>query len=199
MDEDVMEAASRWREERYRERLARIGLPTRYAGATDPRAASLASALASGDASGLYVYGSVGSGKTWLACAVLREAARRDGCQPRAFGAVSMLSALREGFDGRGGVTMGELRSADVLLVDDLDKPKPTAWSLEALFDLFDSRSACGRPTVVTANSDLAGLRARLAPVDPVLADAICDRVRGGALPVLLTGGSRRGWADAQR
>ena len=106
MEKELEGEVSRWREERYRERLSRIGIPSRYASAEDGMAPRLAERLVSGGATGLYVYGDVGSGKTYLACAVLREAARRERYQPRAFGAVSMLSSLKASYDGRPGVTV---------------------------------------------------------------------------------------------
>lgn len=197
MEKELEDEVSRWREERYRERLSRIGIPTRYADATDARAEELAERLVSGGATGLYVYGDVGSGKTWLACSVLRRAARRERYQPRAFGAVSMLSSLRASYDGKQGVTVEELERADMLLVDDLDKPRFTPWALETLYEVVNARVENGRPTIVTANSDMGGLVERLSAGDPVLAEAICDRLVGGAIAVRMDGESRRRWADA--
>lgn len=189
---------SRWREERYRERLSRIGIPTRYADASDERAERLAGRLVGGEATGLYVYGDVGSGKTYLACSVLRSAARRERYQPRMFGAVSMLSSLKASYDGRAGVTVEELEGADMLLVDDLDKPRFTPWALETLYEVVNARVENGRPTIVTANSDMGGLVGRLSAGDPVLAEAICDRLVGGSIAVRMEGESRRRWIDAE-
>lgn len=197
MEEALEAELSRWREDRYRERLSRTGIPTRYASATEPRAAGLAARLVDGESTGLYVYGDVGSGKTWLACAVLREAARRDRYQPRAFGAVSMLSSLKASYDGRGGVTVEELERADMLLVDDLDKPRFTPWALETLYEVVNARVENGRPTIATANSDMGGLVGRMSEGDPVLAEAICDRLVGGAIAIRMEGESRRRWLGA--
>lgn len=198
MDSSLEAELSRWREERYRERLSRIGIPTRYADASDERAERLAGRLVGGEATGLYVYGDVGSGKTYLACSVLRSAARRERYQPRMFGAVSMLSSLKASYDGRPGVTVEELEGADMLLVDDLDKPRFTPWALETLYEVVNARVENGRPTIVTANSDMGGLVGRLSAGDPVLAEAICDRLVGGSIAVRMEGESRRRWLDAE-
>lgn len=198
MEKELEGEVSRWREERYRERLSRIGIPSRYASAEDGRAPRLAERLVSGGATGLYVYGDVGSGKTYLACAVLREAARRERYQPRAFGAVSMLSSLKASYDGRPGVTVEEIEAADMMLIDDLDKPRFTPWALETLYEVVNARVENGRPTIVTANSDMGGLVGRLSAGDPVLAEAICDRLVGGAIAVRMEGESRRRWLDAE-
>ena len=67
----------------------------------------------------------------------------------------------------------------DLLIVDDLGKEVPSQWSLSKLFEVFDSRYANRRPTIVTTQFDSASLARRMANSgDTETAMAIVSRFR---------------------
>ncbi len=173
-----------------------VAVPARYRGATSPDADALLADILSRSASGAYVCGPVGSGKTWLACSVALAAAR-DGRAGRVrfANAVAMLAGERDSLADRtrSGGRLAPWLDAGLLVVDDLDKPRPTDWAVESLYLLFEHRCGAGLPTVVTANSDPASLAARLG--GDAMAQAVVDRLRDGARLVTLSGASRRRWA----
>lgn len=143
---------------------------------------------------GLYICGEFGTGKTWLAAAVGNAVARQ--CKRVLFGTFSgitekLIAAQRYGTFA----VEWELYAAkaDLLIIDDIGKEKPTEWKLQTLFKLTDERGASELPTIFTSNYGLAGLCERISPDndDGVTAGAIRDRLRCFT-PLILTGGSRR-------
>nr|WP_314639808.1 ATP-binding protein [uncultured Olsenella sp.] len=176
--------------------VARAGIGSRFASARSERAAEMFGRMSANETSGAYVYGSVGCGKTHLASAVAIEA-MRHWWRPTFVGAVSMLGEIRSGYErGSDARSVADFERSQLLVLDDLDKPRPTPWALETLYELLDCRYSNGSKTVVTANCSLAALYQRLAEADEVLAGAICDRLRDGTEQVMLSGESRRGWAS---
>lgn len=97
----------------------------------------------------MYVWGSVGVGKTWLARAALRDCFvhGRSVAEVTARRLCKVSDTFREG-DG----LFSAWKSVSVLLIDDLDK---AAWTLErvdALWELLDARSGERKRTIVCAN-----------------------------------------------
>lgn len=175
-------------------REEQLAVPARYREASSPEADRLLADLESGAARGAWLQGPVGSGKTWAACALAIAATRSGRLGRVAFAnAVAMLAAERDAMAARGRGGMGALGSAGLLVVDDLDKVRPTDWAVESLYLLLESRSGDGLPTVATANCDLSALCARLG--GDAMAQAICDRLRDGARLVTFSGATRRRWA----
>ena len=128
---------------------------------------------------GLLFSGPEGVGKTHLAVGILktRLAANRQGV----FATVpDLLDDLRRmvknGADNDAAMTL--LRKARLLILDDLDKGRPTEWAIERLFVLFNGRELDGTTMIVTTNTTTnAELVARLgAPIVSRLL-GMCERV----------------------
>jgi len=87
----------------------------------------------------LYVHGSVGTGKSYLALCVLKKAFLRDM-------SIAEVNARRftktvDRFDEGGGI-LDKWKNANFLLIDDIDKTDWNASRLNALWDLLDHRLA---------------------------------------------------------
>jgi DNA replication protein DnaC len=105
---------------------------------------------------GLFLQGRPGSGKTHLAVAVLKRIIERTGARGRFHTTSDLLKRLRNTYDPSVAVTeMGILEpvlTAQVVVLDDLGAEKPSAWVLETLDYLIDTRYRHCRLTLFTSN-----------------------------------------------
>jgi DNA replication protein DnaC len=113
----------------------------------------------------LILLGTLGSGKTHLAAAI--ASAVLDQNQAAMFVSVpDLLDHLRSTFAPDSKVTYDELfetiRTAPLLILDDLGTQSSTAWAQEKLYQLFNHRYNARLPTVVTTNLSLDQLDPRL-------------------------------------
>ncbi len=113
----------------------------------------------------LVLHGGFGCGKTHLASAIVNERLRRD--ESALFVVVpDLLDHLRaafapgseETYDAR----FDAVRSAPLLVLDDLGTQAPTPWAGEKLFQLLNHRYNARLATVITTNHDLDELDDRL-------------------------------------
>ncbi len=113
----------------------------------------------------LVLRGGYGSGKTHLAAAIANSAVEQG--LPVLFVTVpDLLDHLRAAFAPLAGQTYDErfeeVRSAPLLILDDLGTEHSTPWALEKLFQLLNYRYMAQRPTVITTNQELEDLDPRL-------------------------------------
>jgi DNA replication protein DnaC len=129
-------------------KLTAAGVPKRYLRAETATAmGDYLNALAS---CGLYIYGGAGTGKTYRAAAICREAARK-GEDARFISCARLVMQVRDHmFDSS--QELSRLISAPVLVLDDLGCENMTNQALETLYVVIDERLAWERPTVVTSN-----------------------------------------------
>lgn len=169
--------------ERLRERTESAGVPKRYLDV--PMNVTYLDEMDAGN--GVLIFGTQGSGKTWMACTMLRGwLSRHDG---RAL-FVTSSRLLTEVTD-----TYNTSRStADVLdmygrcpflVIDDLGKESPTDHALQRLWDVLNDRYSWQVPTVVTTQYDLDELIARMGRNGGVeTAKAIVSRLHETSVPV---------------
>jgi DNA replication protein DnaC len=123
----------------------------------------------------LVLKGGFGCGKTHLAAAIANACVERG--QPVLFITVpELLDHLRAAFapSSTGGydTRFEEIRTAPVLILDDLGTESSTPWAQEKLFQVFNYRYNAQLPTIITTNHELEeiSLRLRSRLVDPDLA-----------------------------
>jgi DNA replication protein DnaC len=126
----------------------------------------------------LVLRGAYGCGKTHLAAAIANACLERG--QPALFITVpDLLDHLRAAFapssNGDYDVRFEEVRTAPVLILDDLGTESSTAWAQEKLFQILNHRYAAQLPTVITTNHSLdeIPLRLRSRLVDPDLSRVV--------------------------
>lgn len=128
------------------------------------RQVRLAAWAASFDPPILTLYGLTGSGKTFAALAVAREAAKERRVEM--LSAVELLDELRATFKPNAEADIDDvlrrLKSVGLLVIDDLGAENDTKFTSERVLDVVDSRLRRRLPTVVTTNlkpDDVPGVR----------------------------------------
>lgn len=122
----------------------------------------------------LVLLGGYGCGKTHLAAAIANHAIEQS--RPALFVVVpDLLDHLRSTYSPYSTVTYDQrfedIRTASLLVLDDLGAHSATPWAQEKLFQLFNYRYNAQLPTVVTTNYELEeiDIRIRSRIIDPDL------------------------------
>jgi DNA replication protein DnaC len=137
------------------------------------RAMDAASQFAESPAGWLVFAGPSGSGKTHLAVAIASRCIER-GQTTFFMVTADLLDHLRATYSPDSEVSYGDLfeqvRTAAVLVLDDLNSQSGTAWAQEKLFQIFNHRFNAQLPTVITVRGPLErldeGLRTRMESAD---------------------------------
>jgi len=180
-----------------------VGVPARHAGSTllsfvdnNTHQTSMKTAVSAylrefdptAENRGLVLFGDVGTGKTHLIVALLRDLVLRHGVRVKFVEFSHLLADLKSGFDiGRGmAALIDPLVDVDVLAIDELGKGRNTEFEGTVLDELVSRRYNAMRPILATTNygeRKTGRARANAAAVQvgieatPGLADRVGDRV----------------------
>lgn len=154
----------------------------------------LIATLASGEwiqrGQGLSLTGKTGTGKSWLFCALARQACRQ-GRSVRYWRLPRLLEALRIAHaDGSYSAFLRKLAKTDVIALDDWGLSPTTAQDRAHLLEVLDDRVG-EKSTAVISQLPVDQWHAYLG--EPTLADAILDRLVHQSHRIALTGPSMRG------
>jgi DNA replication protein DnaC len=137
----------------------------------------------------ILITGATGCGKTWLACALGRQAARH-GHSVLYTRTSRLLEELHVAHgDGSFSRRLAQLARLDLLVLDDFALAPIAAHERSDLLELLDDRVGT-RSTIITSQLPLAAWHEWLG--EPTLADAILDRIVHGAHKITLKGESLR-------
>lgn len=203
------EEQRRLREASRHARLREAGVPTRALDATfssyeaspgSDQAQVLAKARRYGenasqrstDGDGLILMGKVGTGKTHLACAILRAQLLIHGRSGRYITAMQLMDKVRDSY-GRDDVQASDiltpLARTELLVIDEIGATKASEHDLAILTALLSERHEECRGTILVTNLPADQLRDRLG-------DRVTDRVRQTCEVLVFDWESKRG-ADA--
>lgn len=103
----------------------------------------------------LYIYGHIGTGKTFMALAALRKAfvAGMDVAETTARQFVKTTDLFRDSEN-----LFPAWKSVDILLIDDIDKARWNLDRIDALWELMNARVSAGHRTIITGNISLRDL-----------------------------------------
>jgi DNA replication protein DnaC len=147
-----------------------------------PAAWEMALAFAEQPQGTLVLYGSYGTGKTHLLAAIANAVAAR-GQRCRFASTTLLFGAIGERI-GQGEDYLDLFRratSAPLLLLDDLDKLKPSEFREETLYTILNGRTVAGLPLAITSNNPPDKLT-------PWIGGAGCSRLMHGLIPVPMNG-----------
>lgn len=129
---------------------------------------------------GLYLCGPVGTGKSGLAAAVA-NAAIEAGVLTLYRAVPDLLDYLRSTFAPAAAAeydeTFEQVKTVDLLVLDDLGTEKPSAWVAEKLVQIIDYRYREGLRLIVTSNLDLAALMSRFEQTEDQCGQRIVSRL----------------------
>lgn len=134
---------------------------------------------------GLYLYGGVGTGKTFAAACVANELTRQ-GVPVLMASLVRMANAL--GWGEERAVFLRSLNAYDLLVMDDLGAQRGSDAMKEAVYQIIDSRYASGKPILVTTNLTWEQFHSPREEGDR----RIYDRIREMTVAIQMGGQSRR-------
>ena len=137
----------------------------------------------------LIITGQTGTGKTWLACAFARQAARLDHSVlylrvPRLFEDLAMAR-----LDGRFPRLVDKLARVNLIILDDWGTHSLNDQQRLDLLEIFEERYR-RKSTLITAQLPVAKWHDMIG--EPTIADAILDRIVHNAHRVTLEGDSMR-------
>ena len=131
---------------------------------------------------GLYLHGSFGCGKSYLLAALFNELSK-EGYNTLICYYPELLRSLRDSFGQSFDADMEELKTADLLLLDDIGAESVTAWSRdEVLQTILQYRMDEELPTFFTSNLTIDELERHLSEtkdnIDKVKARRIIERIK---------------------
>lgn len=127
---------------------------------------------------GLYIWGAVGTGKTYAAYAIMKKLGEM-GIRATLRTAPDLMDSLRDDFQHKDSYNLDRLlENRGVLIIDDLGAEKATEWVVETLHRIVDKRYREVLPTIVTSNNSLDELSERVGDRIPSRLAESCDIVK---------------------
>lgn len=152
---------------------------------------------------GLVLFGMVGTGKTFMACALLQELIQQD-VKCKYTSVKRIVEDVKRGY----GENMTETQStaeylkADLLVIDEVGVQAGTQHEEGIMYSLVDSRVNNFRPTIFISNlnpteakkaaAETAGQQSEVLTMERVLGARTFDRIKGQSKFLVFRGESRR-------
>lgn len=135
---------------------------------------------------GLLLYGSVGTGKTYMAACVA-NALVGSGKPVLMTNFARLTNTIQGMFEGKQRY-IDSLNRYSLLIIDDLGAERKSEFMQEMVFNIIDSRYRSGLPMIITTNLPIEEIKK---PAD-IGNSRIYDRILERCHPIAVTGSSRR-------
>lgn len=107
---------------------------------------------------GILFYGDVGTGKSFLACAIANALLGRL-VSVSVTNFPRLLNAIQGTFDKERQRRIDSLQRYSLLVIDDLGVERDTAFSVEQVYNVIDTRARSGKPVIITTNLSMKDLQ----------------------------------------
>ncbi|MDU4210053.1 MAG: ATP-binding protein, partial [Finegoldia magna] len=135
---------------------------------------------------GLLFYGDVGSGKTYLACAIANELIERTQVRAKILNLSQVINQIQKSaFKVDSNEIIDNLSNIPLLILDDLGIERDTSYAREQVYNIINSRYLKGRPTIFTTNLSLEIIQN---PNIELEYQRIYSRILEMTIPVKVTG-----------
>lgn len=119
---------------------------------------------------GLYIHGTVGSGKTHILYAIgkkIEDGSTLGGLRVRVYNCTDLLREIRDDFHAtdpysRKHTLNNLLDFRGLLMIDDIGSEKLSDWVLETFYSIVNTRYENMLPTIFTSNLELSELAERI-------------------------------------
>ena len=138
------------------------------------------------DGKGILFYGSVGTGKSYIASCIA-NALIDKGYTVKMTNFAKIIKRMQGKFEGRQEY-LDSLNKCELLIIDDLGIERQSEFAQEVVFDVIDSRYKTGLPMIVTTNLLPNDFKAP----NNVTKSRIYDRILEKCFPVEVKGVNRR-------
>lgn len=105
---------------------------------------------------GLYLYGSVGTGKTFASACIANYLMENGKTVLVMNLGLYLIKLQREWAEAENDI-LNYVKNCDLLVIDDLGVEKVSEWVLDKVFTLIDTRYRAEKPLIVTTNLNLKG------------------------------------------
>lgn len=127
---------------------------------------------------GLYLWGPVGSGKTYAAYAIRNKISEMN-ITTRFYSAPAMFDLIRDDFDHKDSFNLERILAfRGVLIIDDLGAEKVSDWVSETVFKILNKRYEEMIPTIITSNLELGELAPRFGDRIPSRIAEMCHIIK---------------------
>ncbi len=150
---------------------------------------------------GLFLYGPMGAGKTYLAACAANEVARKQEKVAFVFWpnfVSKMTSFIANGNGDECTLEIERLKRVNFLVIDDIGAESVSEWNRDSiLFPILNARYDAELPTWFTSNQDLKSLEAHFSisskgKEEKLKAQRIIERMKASGKVLTLTGKDRR-------
>lgn len=131
---------------------------------------------------GIYIHGTVGTGKTHIAYAIKKKWESVTGRRVQFWNTTELLQEIKDDFDRDNYSKTRTLErlmdSEELLILDDIGVEKVTDWALERFYLLVNRRYNEMRPIIFTSNFSLGELAERIGDRTVSRIVELCEVVR---------------------
>ncbi len=138
---------------------------------------------------GLLFYGTVGSGKTYLSCAIANALIEERQISVKIRNFAEIINDLQKGFSIDKNEYINSIVNTELLILDDLGIERDTSYAKEQVYNIINSRYLKHKPTIITTNLPYENITGGYESVEY---QRIYSRILEMCLPVMVVGNDFR-------
>lgn len=139
---------------------------------------------------GLLLYGSVGSGKTYIACAIANRIIEKYEYTAKMINLGQAINDLQKGgFDFDRNRYIDKITNPKLLILDDFGIERHSEYALEQIYNIINSRYEKNKPTIITTNINFKDIQREQ---ENIMLGRLYSRIIEMCIPFRIVGEDRR-------